>query len=563
MVRAIPFFAPEWTDHNLSDFGIVLQRLVAFVADVLHFYLDRMANEAFLATAITRRSVANHLRLINFELRSAVPASVDVEFSLQEALIGDLLIPAGTVLQTTADATEEPIFFETTQDVVIVAGSLTVTAPAVEGQTQSEEVGLSEGIERQRFPLRGLRIIDGTRQLFIDEGIGEELWIEVETFVGSDPEDKHFTSQLEEETGITDVFFGDNNQGKIPATGASIRGQYRVGGGTRGNVAPGTITTVNATFTFNGDPVVLAVTNPEQASGGEDEMSIDEGKRLGPQSFQALNRAVTPFDWKALAESFPGVDKATIEIGGTSVQRGLPCCCTISLTIAPSGGGLPSSQLKADLLAFFEDRKMAGTCLVIADPQYEKVDIEGTVVVANNFGTEGVAEQTLAQIDQFFGLQSDFIEFGRPIFLSDLFALVDNVPGVDHADFIEVTCQPEARKDVGLAGCEFSRILVGTRAEIETWTVIFTSPTTFTVRGTVSGLQANTGTVGVEYVADQGQVTFTITCASGAPKTADRASFDTCKKFANVPVQPDQVPVKGRVNLTFVGGGKIQRECPT
>lgn len=73
MVRAIPFFAPEWTDHNLSDFGIVLQRLVAFVADVLHFYLDRMANEAFLATAITRRSVANHLRLINFELRSAVP----------------------------------------------------------------------------------------------------------------------------------------------------------------------------------------------------------------------------------------------------------------------------------------------------------------------------------------------------------------------------------------------------------------------------------------------------------------------------------------------------------
>jgi predicted phage baseplate assembly protein len=124
MVRTIPFFAPEWTDHNLSDFGIVLQRLTAYVADILHFYIDRVANEAFLPTAITRRSVGNLLQLINYELRSAVPASVDLTFTLTESLPDDLLIPRGFQVQTTADATDEPIIFEGDVDCSGCAGPI-------------------------------------------------------------------------------------------------------------------------------------------------------------------------------------------------------------------------------------------------------------------------------------------------------------------------------------------------------------------------------------------------------------------------------------------------------
>lgn len=89
---------------------------MAFVTDNLHFYVDRIGNEAFLPTAITRRSVINLLQLINFRLNSAAPASVDVVFSIQNPLAGDLVIPKGTLLQTTTDATDKPIYFETTAD---------------------------------------------------------------------------------------------------------------------------------------------------------------------------------------------------------------------------------------------------------------------------------------------------------------------------------------------------------------------------------------------------------------------------------------------------------------
>lgn len=560
MVRTIPFFAPEWTDHNITDFGIVLQRLTAFVADVLHFYIDRAANEAFLPTAITRRSVINLLQLINFELRSAVPASVDIEFTLQTALTGDFLIPAGTELQTSADATEVPVFFETSEDLVIPLGSVTGTVSAIEGLSGEEDLGVSTGVERQRFDIGANPIIDGTTQVFIDEGAGDELWTEVETFIISDPDSKVFTSEKDEEARLT-IFFGDNAQGKIPDAGAPIRSEFRVGGGANGNVAADTITAINDPLTFDGTQVTPKVTNPLAASGGEDEQSIDSAKVEGPSSLLALNRAVTLDDYRILAEGFPGVAKARATVGGPTVEEGFACCCTINLSIAPTGGGVPSTQLKADLEAFFDVRKMAGTCVIIQDPVFKSVDQIGAVTVAVNFDIEAVEACVLDSITAFFGQDSDFMGFGRNIFISDIIALVDQCPGVDHVDYTEITCQPAPVNELGADDCTVDGFVIGRDSKCEDWTIIFTSGTTYTARGTVSGLQVNTGTTGVEYVSDGEEITFTVTCTS-PPSTGDRITFETCQKFANVPMDPSQIPQEGSTQLTFVGGATPQAECP-
>jgi hypothetical protein len=559
MVRTIPFFAPEWTDHNITDFGIVLQRLVAFVADVLHFYIDRAANEAFLPTAITRRSVINLLQLINYELRSAVPASADIEFTLQTALTGDFLIPTGTQLQTSADATEVPIFFETSDDLIIPAGSVIGTVPAVEGLSSEDALGVSTGLERQRFVIAGSPIIDGSIQVFIDEGIGEQLWLEVDTFITSDPDSKVFTAEKDENGQVT-IFFGDNAQGKIPDAGATIRAEFRVGGGANGNVAANTITSLNSTLTFDGTQVTPKVTNPLSASGGEDEQSIDSAKVEGPQSLLALNRAVTLDDYRILAEGFPGVAKALATVGGPTIEDGFACCCTINLSIAPTGGGQPSTQLKEDLLEFFDTRKMAGTCVIIQDPVYRKVDQTGSVTVSSNFDIEAVEACVLDSITAFFGQDSDFMGFGRSVFVSDIIALVDNCPGVDHVDYTEITCQPVPVKELGAENCDVTDFVIGRDSKEEEWTIIFTSDTTFTVRGTVSGLQVNTGTTGTPYVSDGEEITFTVTCTA-APATGDRIAFDTCQKFANVPMEPNQIPEEGVTSLTFVGGATPQAEC--
>src|ERR1044071_7357143 len=75
LVDLIPAKMPEWTDRSGASFGIVLIELFAYMADILSYYQDRVANEAFLPTAQERRSVINHLRLIGYELAPAAAAA--------------------------------------------------------------------------------------------------------------------------------------------------------------------------------------------------------------------------------------------------------------------------------------------------------------------------------------------------------------------------------------------------------------------------------------------------------------------------------------------------------
>ena len=64
MLARIPQLLPSWTDRGESDFGVVLLDLFAYVADILSYYQDRIANEAYLATATQRLSAIEGLRIL-------------------------------------------------------------------------------------------------------------------------------------------------------------------------------------------------------------------------------------------------------------------------------------------------------------------------------------------------------------------------------------------------------------------------------------------------------------------------------------------------------------------
>lgn len=67
-----------------DDFSIALIDAWATVADVLTFYQERIANEAFLRTATERSSIRELARLIGHELGPGVAASVALAFRLDE-----------------------------------------------------------------------------------------------------------------------------------------------------------------------------------------------------------------------------------------------------------------------------------------------------------------------------------------------------------------------------------------------------------------------------------------------------------------------------------------------
>jgi hypothetical protein len=183
LINLIPFFTPEWTDHNPSDFGIVLVQQFAAMGDVIHFYIDRAAGEAFLPTAIKRESVINLLKLIDYQMSGATASSVDLTFATATTLLDDIDLPAGTQCQT---AGADPVFFETTVATSIPAGSLDVVVGAVEGASFEENpLGISTGTAFQRFIATNNPIIDASIQVFVKEGAVFEEWTRVDSFIDS------------------------------------------------------------------------------------------------------------------------------------------------------------------------------------------------------------------------------------------------------------------------------------------------------------------------------------------------------------------------------------------
>lgn len=67
-----------------DDFSIALLDAWATVGDVLTFYQERIANEAYLRTATERLSVLELARLINYELRPGVAASTYLAFTIDD-----------------------------------------------------------------------------------------------------------------------------------------------------------------------------------------------------------------------------------------------------------------------------------------------------------------------------------------------------------------------------------------------------------------------------------------------------------------------------------------------
>jgi hypothetical protein len=79
----IPFYSPEWTDHNVHDPGITLIELFAWLTEMDIFHLDR----------ITERNLRKFLALVGIYPQPSVPALAPLSLSLKESLNGDASLP--------------------------------------------------------------------------------------------------------------------------------------------------------------------------------------------------------------------------------------------------------------------------------------------------------------------------------------------------------------------------------------------------------------------------------------------------------------------------------------
>lgn len=111
------------TTRDDEDLTIALLDGWATVLDVLTFYTERHAQEGFLRTAVERRSLLELARLIGYELRPGVAASVDLAFTLDggPGSPAEVVIPAGVRAQSLPGQDELPQPFETMEEITAYA----------------------------------------------------------------------------------------------------------------------------------------------------------------------------------------------------------------------------------------------------------------------------------------------------------------------------------------------------------------------------------------------------------------------------------------------------------
>ena len=107
------------TTRSTDDPTIAILDAWAFVADVLTFYQERIANECFLHTATERRSVLELASAIGYELKPGVAASTYLAFTLEDAsgAPGHATIDKGTKVMSVPGQDEKPQTFETIEKI--------------------------------------------------------------------------------------------------------------------------------------------------------------------------------------------------------------------------------------------------------------------------------------------------------------------------------------------------------------------------------------------------------------------------------------------------------------
>ncbi len=106
-----------WTHRGADDPGIALLEGVGIIGDILTFYQERYANEAFLRTSGWRESVAGLVRLLGYRLSPGLGGHATLAVELKEKA-GRVVVPAGYAFKADLEGAETAAEFQTDAELV-------------------------------------------------------------------------------------------------------------------------------------------------------------------------------------------------------------------------------------------------------------------------------------------------------------------------------------------------------------------------------------------------------------------------------------------------------------
>ena len=413
----------QFSDYDFEGSGLsVLIDLLAYNTHYNAYYLNMVANESFLDTALLRDSIVSHAKTLGYTPRSftAPVAFVNISVESFDTTPARLTIPRGYVfLSQIIDNTSYN--FITLDDVSVTKTGTTFEFENVaiyEGQLVDLTFVYSRQDNPKRiFSLPNENIDTKTLKVSIrptESSTESEVFEMVSDVVEIDGNSSVYFLQ-EGTEGTYQIYFGDGNLGKELPDGAYVTVSYLITNGDAANGADGFV----GTQLIDGfSEFVVSTVSP--AAGGDVRENSENIRRSAISQFSSQNRLVTFKDYESyILANYPNVEALSVWGGEEETP---PVYGKVYVALKPRENFFLSDIEKQRIIdSIITPKSIVSVGVEIRDPEFLFLQLQNFVKYDKR-KTNQTAEQLKALIDASIQTykETKLNSFGSTFVVSDI-----------------------------------------------------------------------------------------------------------------------------------------------
>jgi hypothetical protein len=370
-------------DYNYEGSALsVLLDVLAYNTQYNAYYLNMVANEMFLDTALQRSSVVSQAKLMNYTPKSALAPTATINLMVNQVFDPTLTLPKFTPFMSEA--------IDGINYTFVTTDSYTSTVDLGTNQAEFTNVKLKQGVPaslsytvnstnnpKYVFSLPAENIDTTTLKVLVQHSSSNtsvEIYKPAENYLTLDGNSLVYFLQ-ENVTGSYDVSFGDGILGKKLTDGNIVLLSYIT---TSGSDAYGANNFV--LMTSIGGYSSSTITPVTSTTKGSLRESIDSIKYQAPKSYSAQKRAVTKEDYiTVIQQNNLGYSFDAVNVWGGQ-ENDPPVYGQVFVAIKPSGAYVLSATQKERLIAdVIRPVSIMTVEPTIVDPDYTYIQLTANV----------------------------------------------------------------------------------------------------------------------------------------------------------------------------------------
>jgi hypothetical protein len=420
----------EFTDYDFEGSSLsVLLDLLAYNTHYNAYYLNMVANESFLDTAVLRDSVISHAKTLGYTPYSvtAPKAIVNITVETNDSTPGTASLNRGySVAGSLVDAISYRFNVLDTQ-IVTKSGTQYVfeNVELYEGRlTTSTFTYSSSSNPKSIFTIPDTNIDTTSIKVSVTPTSGNtytEVYTKATDIVDITGQSKVFFLQ-ETRNGKFQIYFGNNSVGKSLTDGSIVEISYLV---TNGAAANGTEYFIAEESIGGSSSISVSIISV--ASGGGSRESVDSIKYSAQSQYATQNRLVTFKDYESyIKKAYPAVDSLSVW-GGEDENP--PLYGRVLVSLKPKEGFYISEVEKQRIIdEIIAPKSIVAVTTEIREPQYLYLLVKNFIKYdpkKTSLNPDGIRNAVRNAIISYRNLNLN--KFGSTFVLSKLQDSVDSV----------------------------------------------------------------------------------------------------------------------------------------